>query len=177
MTLLRQFLFSASLLLLLLTTGCVNLMSSNTTSSLSFPSTSKVFVTFQEEKVPAQCKAYSHLLVTTIPNVTGKQIQQEIVTNAKQQGADMLLIGIARENFDEDLEEFVFSNYGPKKAYAFQKRWAGWKYGFKDWNHGGEIVSFGFRAWDEDETPFNSGLIVQAVYLTCQFGPQRPTQN
>lgn len=176
MTLLRRFLFSASLLLLLLTTGCVSLMSSETTRSLSFPSTSKVFVTFQEEKVPAQCKAFSHLLITTPADVTGKQVQQEIIANAKQQGADMLLVGIARENLDEDIEEFVFNNYGPKKAYPFQKRWAGWKYGFKDWNNGGEIVSFGFRAWDENETPFNSGIIVQTVYLTCQFGPQRPAQ-
>lgn len=177
MTLLRQFLFSASLLLLLLTTGCVNLMSSNTTSSLSFPSTSKVFVTFQEGKVPQQCKAFSHLLVTTPANVTGKQIQQEIVTNAKQQGADMLLIGIARENLDDDIEEYTFNNYGPKSAYPFQKRWSGWKYGFKDWKSGGDIVGFGFRAWDENETPFNSGIMVQTVYLTCQFGPQRPAQN
>lgn len=177
MTLLRRYLFPISLLLILTTTGCVNLRSSNTTPSLSFPSTSKVFVTFQEEKVPQQCKAFSHLLVTTPANVTGKLIQQEIVANAKRQGADMLLLGLARENLDEDIEEYVFNNYGPKTAYPFQKRWAGWKYGFNDWRNGGEIIGFGFRAWEESETPFNSGIMVQTVYLTCQFGPQRPTQN
>lgn len=170
----RSILLILSLLATPLLSGCIS--GNSPTSSLTYPATANVFITFQEEKVLPQCKVFSHKLVTTPAGLTGKQVQEEVIGNAKSSGADMILVGLARESFEEDLEEYIFTSYGPTRPYNFQKYWSGWKYGFKDWNDGGEIVSFGFTGWNDNKNPYHHGLMLQTVYLTCQIGPSKPQQ-
>ncbi len=170
----RRFFLTSIIITGFLLSGCAQ--SGTTGKTLSYPKTNSVLVTFQEEKVPPQCKVFSQRLVATPMQVTGKQIQEVIIDNAKSYGADMLFLGLARENSDLEAETYTFSSYGPKSAYSFQKRWNGWKYGFGDWNDGGEIISFGFSGWDNDTSPINHSLLIRVVYLTCQLGPSKPGQ-
>lgn len=161
---------------LLLVTGCSKKTEVSTTTSLRFPATSNVSISFQEENIPPQCKVFSQRMIFTPPQQTGSQIQQALIADGKKNGADMILIGLAREQ-DEEVDEYIFFSYGPKTPYLFQKQWQGWKYGFKDWRNEGEIISFGINTLNDKETPFYRGLLIQNIYLTCQLGPSRPSQQ
>lgn len=171
----RLLITSLSGLMLLSMTACGSKEPEETITSLRFPATSNVSITFQEEAVPTQCKVFSHRLVFTPPQQTGQEIKQALLADARKNGADMVLIGLAREQ-DEEVEEYTFYSYGPTSPYVFQKNWQGWKYGFRDWRNEGELLSFGLNTLNDPENPFYNGLLVQNIYMTCQLGPSKPSQ-
>lgn len=154
----------ASLGLTLLTSGCAT----KPKSMLSFPATDQVQITFQEADIPADCRVFSHRLTFTTTGSTGRQIQQSLTANARANGADMVLVGLVREQLDDELEETEYLVYGPSSPYLFQSRWSGWKYGFRDWRKQGEIIDFGVNALQDDVTRYRQGLIMQNIYLTCR---------
>ncbi len=143
----------------------------------SYLPTSKVTITFENEKVPAQCKVFSQRLMVTPRNVTGQQIQTELLNNARQKGADVVLLGLARENLD-DQDEYQFFAYGPEKPFSFHRKWGGWTYGFRDWQrNGGDIVPMDYNALNDQQNPFYHSLYIQNIYLTCQLGPSPKHQQ
>jgi len=44
-----------------------------------------------------------------------------------------------------------------QNSFLFSKRWQGWRFGFEEWNDGGDVVSFGTKIWND------SGLMLQSV--------------
>ncbi len=136
-------------------------------TGLSFPATSKSTVTFQEHAIPADCSAFSHLLMNTAMNSSGQDIANSIQQEAQEKGADLILIGMARAIPGAELESNLFDYYGPDYPYVFNKTWLGWKFGFDEWNDAGGFTSLGTNNWGNPDVDFADTLIIQAVFLHC----------
>ncbi|PID77718.1 MAG: hypothetical protein CSB24_00075 [Deltaproteobacteria bacterium] len=132
-----------------------------------YPPGSEVLLVFQDDKVPEHCRVFSHRMMITPDQASGSQIRDELIKNAGKNGADLVLIGLARESMDEQ-DGYSYLTYGPKNAYNFQNGWRGWKYGFGDWNGEGSIVPLDFEAAAEQQGNFYRSLYIQNIYLTCR---------
>ncbi len=135
---------------------------------LKHPQTNSVNVSFQEQTISDTCSAFAHLLMHTKGQSTGQDIAVAMRTEAMSKGANLLLIGMAREIADEELESNIFDYYGPKYSYTFNKTWLGWKFGFADWNSGDRLVGVGSDAWGNSAIRFQNSLLIQAVLLHCE---------
>lgn len=132
---------------------------------IKFPATDKVVPTFQDKQVPVSCRVFAHLLVSVPEGYTGKSLAQTVEAEAMQRGADMLLIGGARQT--ENDAGPAFSYYGPAKPYKCRDNWDGWKFAYEDWVNQGAWVSIGYNEWGNPTARFNSALIMQAAFLRC----------
>ncbi|WPD21985.1 MAG: hypothetical protein SD837_17485 [Candidatus Electrothrix scaldis] len=132
---------------------------------IKFPATDKVVPTFQDKQVPVSCRVFAHLLVSVPAGYTGKSLAQTVEAEAMQRGADMLLIGGARQA--EDDQGPAFSYYGPAKPYKCRDNWDGWKFAYEDWVNQGAWVGIGYNEWGNPTARFNSPLIMQAAFLRC----------
>ncbi len=134
---------------------------------IKHPQTSATEITFQEHTIPESCFAFAHLLMNTKANSLGKDLGEAMRTEAMEKGANLILIGIAREDEGAELDENRFDYYGPEYSYNFNRTWLGWKFGFDEWNEGGTLVGFGANASESRETTFPRTMMVQAVFLRC----------
>ncbi len=89
----------------------------NSYKGKKYPSTKKVVPSFQAEQVPVSCRVFAHLLIHIPEGFSGQDIALAAEEEAKARGADMLLIGGARQT-DEDYGGPVFSYYGPAQPYS-----------------------------------------------------------
>jgi len=131
------------------------------------PKTSSSKITFQEHKIPEDCFAFAHLLMNTKANSLGQDLGDAMRAEAMEKGADIVLIGLAREDEGAELDMNRFDYYGPEYSYNFNRTWLGWKFGFNEWNEGGKLIGFGANASDSRETTFAHTMMVQAVFLRC----------
>ena len=138
----------------------------------TYPATSQVIITFIETEIPGQCRVFSHLLVSIPPSTPESEIKEKIEQFAMENGADYILVGMARES-DEDIEALYFRSYGPQSPYSFKTRWEGWKFGFRDWNNGGPLVDYGHNRLWSDNPAFDTEVTTQIVLLNCQLGPSK----
>ena len=161
----RRLLFSFFSLVLLLLAGCASKPAAY--SGIRLPATSQARVIFQEKDVPAQCRAFAHVIVHTPAGLTGAAIGEHITEFARDKGADLILVGMTRKAPGKGTGDFQFLSYGPAREYPFGKEWLGWKFGFKDWEDGGAIIGFGYKSWS-DSTVYDFGMKVQAVFLRCE---------
>lgn len=134
---------------------------------IQHPKTSSSKITFREHAIPQDCFAFAHLLMNTKANSLGQDIADAMRSEAMDKGADLVLIGLARKDEGADLDGNRFDYYGPDYSYNFNRTWLGWKFGFNEWNEGGELVGFGARTSDSRETTFSQTMMVQAVLLRC----------
>jgi hypothetical protein len=134
---------------------------------LTFPKTTASEITFQENSIPADCTAFSHLLMHTKMHSSGKDISVVIHREAEEKGANLILVGMSREMGDEELTENRFDYYGPQYAYNFNKTWLGWKFGFDEWNDAGNLVGLGTDTCGNSDVSFDNTLLIQAVFLRC----------
>ena len=157
---------------------CLPLLSCTTGSPgvsappLTFPATSQVNVSFDETKIPDQCRVFSHLLVSIPSSMGEKEIKNRVEQFGMKNGADYILIGMARES-SEGVDTISFRAYGPQSPYSFKTRWQGWHFGFRDWNSGGPLVDFGINRLASDNPAFDNEITTQMVLLSCQLGPSR----
>ena len=135
---------------------------------IAHPQTSAAKITFQEHAVPEGCFAFAHLLMNTKANSQGKDIGDAIRTEAMDKGANLVLIGFAREDEGAELDANRFDYYGPEYSYNFNRTWLGWKFGFNEWNEGGSLIGFGANAAESRDTTFPHTMMVQAVFLRCE---------
>ena len=136
-------------------------------TGLSFPKTPDSNVTFQESAVSTDCSAFAHLLMSTRMGSSGQDIAGSMQKEAQILGANLVLIGMAREMVDEELEIDQFEYYGPEYVYNFNKTWLGWKFGFDEWNDADEFINLGVDNWGNEAVSFDSTLLIQAVFLRC----------
>ena len=148
-----------------LLSGCLS--STAKYEGISFPQTTSSELTFLEENVPADCTAFAHLLMNTKERSTGKDIAAAMHKEAESKGADLVLLGMAREMPDEELEETRFDYYGPEYAYSFEKTWLGWKFGFDEWDEAGSLTDLGLDSWGNENITYDNSLVIQAVFLRC----------
>lgn len=155
-------------LILLLFSTCVSCGSSDVAyEGIQHPKTDSTSITFQENKIPDSCIAFAHLLMITKENATGQELAHAMRSEAMDKGADLVLVGLARNDEGSELEENRFDYYGPKYSYNFNKTWLGWKFAFDEWNEGGELQGFGTDAARNSETVYPQTMMVQAVFLRC----------
>ncbi len=134
---------------------------------IRFPQTTINQVSFQEHSIPADCSAFAHLQMNSRMRSTGKDIEEAMLLEAGNKGANLVLVGMSRELVDAELEENSFAYYGPEYAYNFNKTWLGWKFGFDEWNDADNLVGLGAGKWGSDEISFDNSLLIQAVFLRC----------
>ena len=103
-------------------------------------------------------------------NSSGQDIASAMHREAQDKGANLVLVGLAREMADEELKVDRFDYYGPEYAYNFNKTWLGWKFGFDKWNDAGNFVGLGADNWGNNEISFKHTLLIQAVFLRCEEG-------
>ncbi len=134
---------------------------------IKHPKTSNTQITFQEYTIPKDCFAFAHLLMNTKANAVGQDLGDAMRTEAMEKGANLVLVGLAREDEGAELDTNRFDYYGPEYSYNFDRTWLGWKFGFNEWNDGGELIGFGANTSDSKETIFPHTMMVQAVFLRC----------
>ena len=156
------------LLALFLLLSCISCGSSNVVyEGIQHPKTDTTTITFQEHEIPDSCIAFAHLMMHTKEKATGQELADTLRTEAMDKGADLVLIGLARNDEDSELEESRFDYYGPEYSYNFNKTWLGWKFAFDEWNEGGELQGFGTITSRSSETTYPHTMMVQAVFLRC----------
>jgi hypothetical protein len=158
--------FISLLLLTIFLSGCWS--STTEYSGLRFPQTASSQITFQEHTIPADCSVFSHLLMNSKMNSSGQDIASSMHLEAQNKGANLVLIGMAREMEDEELKSNRFDYYGPEYAYNFNTTWLGWKFGFDEWNDAGNLIGIGADSWGNNEASFKNSLLIQAVFLRCE---------
>lgn len=163
----KTFLLALAIFSLLLS-GC---FSKPEYQGIRFPKSSNSKITFQDNSIGPKCTAFAHLLVSTKKNSNGKEISLALRREAEDKGANLILVGFARELPAEDLEENHFDYYGPEYAYNFKRTWLGWKFGFDEWDDGGKLVGLGSNNLGNKKDPFTTSLLVQAVFLRCEPKP------
>ena len=159
-----QFFITLSLLLFLSACGSSDLAYQGTTH----PKSSSTRLIFEEHNVPDSCNTFAHLMMHTRANATGQALADAMRLEAMEKGADLVLVGLARDDEEAELDENRFDYYGPDYSYNFNKTWLGWKFGFNEWNEGGELRGFGTDTSSNRETLFPHTMMVQAVFLRCQ---------
>lgn len=163
----KTFLLTLAIISLLLS-GC---LSKPGYQGISFPKSSNCKITFQESSVGPECTAFAHLLIGTKKNSNGEDISLAVRQEAEEKGANLILVGFARELPDAELKENRFDYYGPDYAYNFNRTWLGWIFGFDEWDDGGKLVGLGTNNLGNKEAPFAKSLLVQAVFLRCEPNP------
>lgn len=161
--------FSLILLLTILLSSCLS--SRSDYQGQRFAPVPSSPVTFQEDSITADCSAFAHLLMGTKAGSSGKDIATALHREAETRGANLILVGLAREVPNETLTENQFDYYGPQEAYPFTKSWLGWKYGFREWNNSGKLVGIGIDTWQESNASFEKTLLLQAIFLRCNASP------
>ncbi|MDD3815950.1 MAG: hypothetical protein PHZ02_15045 [Desulfocapsaceae bacterium] len=133
-----------------------------------FAPTQSVEVSFQEDAVPKSCQGFAHLIASTAAPVSGKDIQDAIIKEAREKGANHVLIGMAREELGNKQDVFRFDYFGPEYPYPYPQGWMGWKFGIQEWEKAGPLIGFGLNNWEEQESRYAFSLMIQAAFLRCQ---------
>lgn len=139
-------------------------------SGIRFPATNKTQVVFQEKDVPAQCQVFSHLIVHTPAGLSGARIGEAISNFSQNIGADLIFIGLSRKTSEDTDKDIEFFSYGPQETYKFGKDWFGWKFGYADWEKGGNVIGFGYESWHDTSGKYDFNMKIQAVLLRCEAG-------
>ena len=158
-------LFSGLFLFVLL--SCSKDVPTSANLQQTFPATTDVQITFDERTIPENCLVFSHLLVSIPAGMIETDIRQRVERFAQTNGADYLLVGMARES-DIGVNDILFRSYGPTSPYSFTRRWAGWKFGFRDWRNKGPLVDYGYNSLNQAEPAFDTEITSQAILLRCQ---------
>lgn len=131
-----------------------------------YPATSKIAIAFQPAQVGKSCRVFAESLVLFPANQTGKDIENSLLAEAGQRGADQILIGQTRQGEDDAGLQFLY--YGPTYEYLCVDQCGGWKYGYKLWEAQGEWVTLGYNEWGKTGVRFETPLVMQVVMLRCQ---------
>jgi hypothetical protein len=135
-------------------------------SGTVYPATSKTAIAFQPSQVNKSCRVFAESLVETPPQFTGKDVEASILAEAGKRGADLVLIGRARESKDNN--GLAFHYYGPAHEYLCTDQCGGWKYGYDLWEQQGDWVSFGYAQWGKANAVYEMPMILQVAMLRCQ---------
>ncbi len=138
----------------------------NAYSGKIYEPTQRIATAFQYTQVPDPCRVFAELLVAFPANQSGLDLQQAVFKEAREKGADLILVGQTRLRDDNDELQFIY--YGPQKEYLCSQNWCGWKYGYDEWKKQGEWTSIGLPEWGDQEIRFEEQLMMQVAFLRCR---------
>ncbi len=131
----------------------------------AYPPTTKVKYIYLSSQAAPACRVFAELLVTLPAAMSGEMMREQLGTEAKKRGADMVLIGQSRQMEDDEGVSFVY--YGPQKEYLCNEQWCGWKFGYDAWEEQGDFVNIGFKEWGNENVSFEFPVMLQAAFLHC----------
>jgi hypothetical protein len=131
-----------------------------------YPATSKIAIAFQPAQVNRSCRVFAETLVQLPANVSGKDIESAVFSEAGKRGADQVLIGRSRQSAEDSGPQFLY--YGPAHEYLCAEQCGGWKFGYELWEKQGDWITLGYREWGKPEVRFETSLIMQLALLRCQ---------
>lgn len=120
---------------------------------------------FQVSQSPSTCRVFAHLFVTMPEGMTTRDFSDRIAAEAKSKGADLMLIGQARQCTTESSLNYAY--YGPDREYSVRE-WPGWSYGFEEWADQGSWATVGYDEWQKGDVHFDYPVVMQVVFLRCQ---------
>lgn len=132
----------------------------------SRPAVNTPQLSFVETEVAADCEVFAHLIISVPATYTADQIRQSIDQFGAGHGAELILLGLARQAA-KALDSPDFASYGPQTPYSFRQAWPGWKFGFTEWNKGGPLLDFGVNHLSGNQAPFTVPISIQAALLSC----------
>jgi len=159
----KQILFCLTVVAIFLLSGCGS--SDSRSMEVKFPPTDQVAPIFQISQAPASCRVFAHLLATMPANMTTSDFATRISEEAKSKGADMMLIGQARQCTTNS--SLNYSYYGPVKEYGV-KDWQGWSFGSDEWSEQGNWETIGYDDWMRSDVHYDYPIIMQVAFLRCQ---------
>jgi len=130
-----------------------------------YPPTDKVETIFQISQAPASCRVFAHLFATMPANMTIGEFAARAVEEAKSKGAEMMLVGQARQCTTDSSLSFTY--YGPDREYLVSE-WPGWSYGFEQWGEQGNWAGIGYNEWRDDTIHYDYPIVMQLVFLRCR---------
>ena len=134
-------------------------------SSTKYQPTGQVETIFQVSKVPQSCRVSAHLFVTMPASMTTSAFGERVGEEAKGKGADVILIGQARQSVSESSLDFAY--YGPLREYSIRD-WSGWSYGLDEWSEQGSWTPLGYNEWIRGDVHYDYPTVMQAAFLRCQ---------
>ena len=129
------------------------------------PPTDQVAKAFVPAQVERSCRVFAEVLVHLPADLTGQEIENILLAEAGQRGADLMLIGQSRQG---TVNATRFLYYGPEREYPFAERWRGWKFGYEVWEKQGDWVSIGYNELGRAEVRYDVPLIMQVAMLRCR---------
>ncbi len=127
--------------------------------------TSKAETIFQVSQVPKSCRVFAHLFATMPAAMTTQEFGSRVEEEAKAKGADLILIGQARQSTSTSSIDFAY--YGPASEYSIQE-WSGWRFALDEWSAQGSWTTLGYSEWMHGNVHFDYPAVVQAAFLRCQ---------
>ena len=127
--------------------------------------TSQVETVFQVSQVPKSCRVFAHLLATMPATMTTQEFGSRLEEEARDKGADLILIGQARQSTSTSSIDFAY--YGPASEYRIQE-WSGWSFALDEWSEQGSWATLGYSEWVQGNVLFDYPAVVQAAFLLCQ---------
>ncbi len=83
------------------------------------------------------CWVFAEVLVQLPADLTGQEIENILLAEAGQRGADLMLIGQSRQGTDDQ----TASSTTGRARIPFGERWRGWKFGYELWEKQGTGAS------------------------------------
>ena len=130
-----------------------------------YPPVARVAKVFQPAQVPRTCRVIAEVVALLPANLTGREIENTILAEAGQRGADMVLIGHSRAG-SEDETRFLY--FGPGREYPFPDFWNGWKFGHSLWKKQGEWLDIGYNELGSASIRYDVPVAMQLALLRCQ---------
>ena len=146
--------------------GCGgNTVSPHAYKGSQYAATAQVRVFFQAEQVQPTCRVFAELFAFTPANVSARSIAAAITDEAKQRGAQAMLIGQSRVAKKD--EGFRFLYIGPPREYAVERGWSNWSAGYNIWKDQGSWENLGLGEWGREDVLFPDPIAVQVAMLRC----------
>ncbi len=131
----------------------------------TYPPTLRVTKAFQPAQVPRSCRVIAEVVALLPSSQTGQDIENAILAEAGQRGADTVLFGQSRQGEDDETR---FLYFGPDREYPFSDFWSGWKFGYSLWKKQGEWLDIGYNQLGNAGVRYDVPVAMQLVMLRCQ---------
>lgn len=146
--------------------GCAS--SDSGYSGRQYPPTDRVKPIFQVSQAPDSCRVFAHLFATMPAGMTTGDFSSHTAEEAKQRGADLVLIGQSRQCTTGSSLNYTY--YGPDREYMVRD-WPGWSFGFNEWEEQGNWAGIGYEEWmNSVDINYDYPIVMQVVLLRCREG-------
>ena len=129
----------------------------------SYPPTQDVQMFFSRTDIPKDYRVIGRAIVTAPEGTKGAKVEEGLLKEAKQKGADGVLVGQARQYLKSTTTDWGWNYYGGP-GWAWGDPY-GWAYGGPEWAGCGPVVPFGVDYASNPETIYNYAFKMKVIFL------------